>query len=328
MGILLIVSCFSLSAQAANFCKNTAQNSLPSEWIERIAPTLSFYETSSKTGYAKVTPDFDCHGMSVGMLQWNIGSETVQPLLRKIISANPQKFREIMGPFSDDFQKAMRPISTKRQLKWVRKYQSFKNKNVCKGGRGASWSGVGKDFQARLGQLMNSKAGRTQQNSLVRQKLNRAWKCANWWAESVERPVSIVDVAAFADTLTFNGGWWHKRGIANAEKVKRFINSSGGHKPAFRKVLMYLESNIPGQDQSELAKKNASLWRNLLDNNKITNSKIEQIIFSYLIADAISKPAALRFKYLIISRRGTIVLQTGYVNDKNQPIHFDSLVAH
>lgn len=67
----------------------------------------------------QVTGDFDGQGLSVGYLQWNIGSGTLQPLLKEMSKQNPQEFREIFGA-QGDVLKSVLNKSKSEQLSWAK----------------------------------------------------------------------------------------------------------------------------------------------------------------------------------------------------------------
>jgi hypothetical protein len=64
---------------------------------------VSFFETSGQ-GFSGVTGNFDGQGVSWGILQWNFGQNTLQPLLTQIIQKNPEKTKSIWGPLFPTLQ--------------------------------------------------------------------------------------------------------------------------------------------------------------------------------------------------------------------------------
>lgn len=52
-------------------------------------------------GYARAVGSFDGMGISFGWLQWNLGKNTLQPLLKHMHQANPKKFEEACGGASN-----------------------------------------------------------------------------------------------------------------------------------------------------------------------------------------------------------------------------------
>ncbi|WP_417684226.1 hypothetical protein [Roseibium sp.] len=298
---------------------------LPADYAERITPTVVYYETSSfeGQGYDTVTPDFDTQGLSAGKLQWNIGKGSLQPLVRSIISEDPEAAKVILDDFYDEVTRMFRRISTKKQLQWIRSYQDIPNPKALEGERKASWKkGKGEELAKRLGQLLSSPVGVQKQDELVLSKAGRAWDCAvEWWAP--ETP-SVRETAIFIDTLTFHSDFWRR--TSTPAKVAKFIEEKGGTEAAFNNVLDYLETDLPWkQRQAGNAKRTAQLWREIASNKGVGDREVKALIFAYLTADAIGNRSARQFKYLTITRKGTLIFNQGYVNRTDMPLQFPGL---
>lgn len=66
--------------------------------------------------------DFDGQGLSFGALQWNLGQQSLQPLLLDLDRTHPQLFREIFGNYSSELRQMLQePLA--RQLQWARTLQ-------------------------------------------------------------------------------------------------------------------------------------------------------------------------------------------------------------
>lgn len=76
----------------------------PSVRQKAIKITTTFEGTS----YDTFTGNFDGQLMSVGLLQWNFGQGTLQPLLLKMYDKHKEIFCSIFGPFADGFVSSMR----------------------------------------------------------------------------------------------------------------------------------------------------------------------------------------------------------------------------
>jgi hypothetical protein len=75
--------------------------------------------------FAGLAGDFDGQAMSFGVLQWNLGQGTLQPMFRQIDSEHPDVVRQVMGPGYDDFH-AMLSKSQSEQMAWARAKQTDK----------------------------------------------------------------------------------------------------------------------------------------------------------------------------------------------------------
>ena len=323
--LLFPLSTLSLSAAACDPNKLD----LSQTEAESILPTVIYYETSSKNGagYGKITPDFDGQGLSAGQAQWNIGKGSLQGLVRDIIAQDVANAEEILGPFYvsvvDGFR--YRP-DNQEQLAWIREYQDISGTG---GNRQASWKkGEGEDLARRLSLLMESPAGRAAQDAKMLAKAEMALDCAlAWW---FPKTPTMREVAVFIDALTFHGdqpgAYWQR--VASREKVEKFIANAGGDKPAFNAVISYLENDLPWQQRaSSSARESAVLWKTMYADGLVDGDSVRMLVFGYLIADAINKRTARQFKYLTITRKGTLALNKGYVygTPPAKPLSFNGL---
>jgi hypothetical protein len=76
--------------------------------------------------FAGLSGDFDGQGISYGVLQWNLGQGTLQPLLQKINTTHPDIVELIFGQNFAEF-KAMLAAPKSEQLEWARSIQNVKH---------------------------------------------------------------------------------------------------------------------------------------------------------------------------------------------------------
>jgi hypothetical protein len=302
------------NADAAPICA-PATIAQPEPAVEKLRPVISFIETGGAAGYGSVTHDFDGQGMSAGLLQWNIGKGSLQPLVRRILNADQKSARLILGDYADEVFEKFAPISTSDQLEWIRTYQTT--------GDTKRWKPESADFVARFSQLMASEAGVLEQELLIAKKVSIAWNCAVEWFGDGHVP-TIREHGIFVDVLTFHSAFW--KTSASRAKVRAFVAAAGDHDLALEKILIYLNSTpVADQHQVPHARANAKLWRELRAAGKMSDAEVELLVFAYLIADAIGLPNALPFKFVTIGRKGMIALNEGYVNDRDTPKSFPTL---
>ena len=67
----------------------------------QITSTL---ETGKPLDFGGLAGNFDKQGLSFGLLQWNIKSGSLQPLLKDFIRLSPVKFAEIFGDHAESFR--------------------------------------------------------------------------------------------------------------------------------------------------------------------------------------------------------------------------------
>lgn len=287
--------------------------SIPEAWLEPAIKIVSHFENSSAEGWGAVTPDFDCQGVSAGLLQRNVGRGS---LWSKVLSKLPRStFKEHMPTHGENFRVSFLSKGEVGALEFVRQLQSYKDRSTCKSGnaRGARWTEEGRVFAQELSALMEGRLAMDAQRADVRETLQAAWNYAKWWVadrKGADVTPSFVELVFFADTLTFNGTW---KKDANYTLVER-LREGRTNKEVFTEILDYLASDVPDQVQAEEAKKNAKLWSTRV----VTDDELDLLAFAYLVGKGLAKPDAVQFRLNTISRRGTIIFNDGYVNGDRQ----------
>lgn len=112
---------------------------------DNISATTNIREIARKITVqfegSEVTGNFDGQGISIGFLQWNIGSGTLQPLLKQMIVESPNDFNNIFAgqvvakdlygntvrqPMSDVIKNVMN-MSESEQLQWAKSINDDNN---------------------------------------------------------------------------------------------------------------------------------------------------------------------------------------------------------
>ena len=76
--------------------------------------------------FAGPSGDFDGQGISFGVLQWNLGQGSLQPLLRKIIKAEPEMVESIFAQNYEELNSVL-AASKSEQMNWARSIQNLKH---------------------------------------------------------------------------------------------------------------------------------------------------------------------------------------------------------
>jgi len=76
--------------------------------------------------FAGLSGDFDGQGISFGVLQWNLGQGSLQPLLRKIIKAEPEMVESIFAQNYEELNSVL-AASKSEQVNWARSIQNLKH---------------------------------------------------------------------------------------------------------------------------------------------------------------------------------------------------------
>lgn len=94
--------------------KNPAAQLNEREW--KALRIISTFETGKPLDFGGLAGNFDKQGLSFGILQWNIKSKTLQPLLKEFINLSPAKFAIIFGEDSKMFGELLFDKPLKEQL--------------------------------------------------------------------------------------------------------------------------------------------------------------------------------------------------------------------
>jgi hypothetical protein len=126
---------------------------------ERCLALTGSFETSSNFPecFSELAGDFDGEGISFGVLQWNLGQGTLQPLFLGMLQAYPQTMAEIFQDRLTTFKHVL-GVSREEQLSWALSIQSPDRRVVFepwKGylealGRTASFQTIQTDHSKRL----------------------------------------------------------------------------------------------------------------------------------------------------------------------------------
>jgi peptidoglycan hydrolase-like protein with peptidoglycan-binding domain len=169
--------------------------------VRCLALTGSFETGSGPPDcFAGVSGNFDGQGISFGVMQWNLGQGSLQPILNQLISANPLVITQVFGPYEAELRAVL--LDTRdEQIAWA---QSVTRPN---GSLAEPWNGL---FKA-LGRRPECQAAQTAQAS---QAFTRALGLCRAFGVKTERAVALM-----FDIITQNGS------ISNAvtERIRRGV---------------------------------------------------------------------------------------------------------
>src|SRR3954452_24516558 len=161
---------------------------LNDEWIKTVLMVTGYFENSSDP-LGAVSGDFDEMGISLGVLQWNIGSESLQPLVRNIGRA---KVVATMPVYGSDLWTAC-TSGIPHGLIVVRGWQNGSRLQPA----------VAKELKA----FVRSAPFIEQQVAAAHHVAERAWSNATTWNAAYGKgEPSLQDFCWFFDLHTQNGG--------------------------------------------------------------------------------------------------------------------------
>lgn len=300
---VLMCLAFAVTASESTY----PQNAPPDTWEKSAVEVVGWFETLDDHGWGVVAGDFDCNGISAGVLQWNVGTNSLNGLINKFSEA---ALAEFMPTYGLQFRQK---INSPTALAYVRSFQTYKNPASCNGNlRKAAWTKTGTILRDELSALLASDEGKTIQLHATEQTARNAWLIATQWSfakRGLSEP-TFQEFVFFFDTVNFNGKLFNE---ANYASVYKFINSLGSE-AAYGKILKYLRMNHANQYQVKDAIHNSELWRTKTP----TMDDLELIVSGYLEGKSITKKKSIPFRLITIARRGTIVFNDGYVNTQRK----------
>lgn len=234
--------------------------------------------------YVGVTGDFDGMGISCGVLQWNIGSNSLQPLVR--LAGQGVVTRTMQTKGADMWTACTSPLAT--GLAIVRRWQTGNKLDTV--------------VAAELRALLGSQEMRAIQLRRITTIAQSADGLAAAWAQSMGRTDrSLQELVWFFDILTQNGSM---KGLTHHD-VEHFIASSGAA-GAVDVICDWLANAPNGWWGQGDCVKNAALWR-----NAVPTDQVDLFVLSYLRASISGQVMA---RGVVMNRKGAIAVKRGHVN--------------
>jgi hypothetical protein len=256
---------------------------LPEDWIKTALTVTGHFEDSSDP-LGAVTGDFDGMGISLGVLQWNIGSHSLQSMVNAV---GRDEVVRLMPELGDQLWQAC-------------------NSDVAAGlAICRSWE-AGSQLKPEAFKELKSF---TRSDAFVAQQVERsstlaaeAWSSAVKYA-ALDPSYGQVTKALFCwffDLYTQNGG---PKSVTFSD-VRSFIERNGVA-AAVAVVCEWLASRPKGMTGYKDSNDNAVLWK-----SEMSDGARSLLIFSYLRSQ-LSRP---EYKADVMNRKGTIAVQLGWVH--------------
>lgn len=253
------------------------------DWIKTALNITGHFE-DSEDPFGGVTGDFDGMGISLGVLQWNIGSGSLQPLVKPLGEATVAR---LMPAHGQALWKACNaPIAD--GLRIVRGWQT--------GTR------LGPEVRAELKSFCHSPDFIDQQIAAAETVAARAFAAAKAYAahDPATGGVGKPLFCWFFDVHTQNGGL---SGLGYAD-VKQFIDANGASR-ADDTICDWLSDRNQADAGYRDSHRNAALWRDNVD-----PSQLSLFVLSFLR----SQKSRTQYRADVLNRKGTIALGTGWVH--------------
>ena len=243
------------------------------------------YETSGQ-GYGMVAGNFDGQGISCGVLQWNIGQTSLQPMVIAVGQARVQTLMPVHGTAL--WQACHASIG--QALAIVRGWQ---NGNTLKA--------VPKQ---ELRALMTSAEMKAQQDKYIRIIATAAEAEADAWAAARGGPPrTLQEMALFFDIATQN----HTSAGVTHAVVRQFIAAAtpGTADDLVCDWMRDYNTAVAGYGDGA---KNVALWRNAAQ-----GAALDLLVLGYLRANKSNR----RWRIDVMNRKGTIAMRRGWVHQSS-----------
>jgi hypothetical protein len=278
----------------------------------------------------KVTGDFDCQGISLGVSQWNIGQQSLSRILRDTPTRTIDEIiREHAKDRGEEIRQAlylsMNDNTLPEALRLVRRWQANSAEEPCRKNRhGVIFTD---EFAQRdLQNVLLSPDIVLNQNTEIIKDARRADRLALEWRRSFgsEGPPDIRERLVFLDFIVQNGGM---KGL-HGGIVKDFIEAGLGQpaSAASDKKKLFLDhverwaGSLAVDKHSREALRNIARWRRDID--RISEADIYLLALGYLRADRASKEYAA----VVFNRKGLLALGYGSIYGSFQDFRPDLAV--
>lgn len=260
-----------------------ADRSLPAAWRAAALRITPGFESTGDP-YRAVEGSFDGMGLSCGVLQWNLGQGSLQPLIRAV---------------GKDHVCTAMPNHGARL--WA----------ACQSGNGSAVRALAKAWhkarrldplvRKELAALMSTPAMRAQQDKAIDAVAQAAAGQADAWARAAGRgAASLHEFAWFFDLVTQNGSL---KGVTFGDVGAMIAAHGKTGAPAY--ICNELAAMAGATGHAADARRNGALWRE-------ATSEIarELLVASWLRAGK----ARAEWRAVVLNRKGTIAMGKGWVN--------------
>ncbi|MBO9576873.1 MAG: hypothetical protein J7494_14160 [Sphingobium sp.] len=256
---------------------------LSDAWIETALKVTGHFEDSDSP-LSAVTGDFDQMGVSLGVLQWNIGSGSLQPMIAPL---GQDAVVQLMPTFGRDLWRACTsPI--KEGLAICRRWQN-----------GAT---IKPNVKAELRTFTGSALFVRQQVARATKVAQQAYAAAEQYA-AADPSIPSATKAVFCwffDVYTQNGGL---KGL-DYDDVRNFIDVHGADK-VDDTICDWLAGQPLGGVGAKDATANAQLWR-----DHIAPENLSLFVLSFLR----SQLSRVEYRADVLNRKATIANRVGWVH--------------
>ena len=174
----------------------------------------STFETGHRGGFYGLSGNFDGQGLSFGLVNWTIGTGSLQPLLRDFAAEEPARWAKAFGRDAARFLAVITPKDKASQAAQLRfAIDEMNDWRIVSGKR--KWS-VKEPWVTYFKSLSEDSAFQRIQVRHVRQLLDRARYFCEYFGLKSERAFAFM-----FDAVSSHGQWWLTKRFANGVQKRR-----------------------------------------------------------------------------------------------------------
>jgi LAS superfamily LD-carboxypeptidase LdcB len=172
---------------------------------QKAVETTSLFETGKRGGFYGLSGNFDGQGLSFGLVNWTIGTGSLQPLLRDFAKENPGRWVQVFGADASAFLQLIARTG-KQAEKDQHRFAIEQMNTLSVGKRGKRTWTVRQPWVGYFKRLSEDTAFRKIQVRYVRHLLaSAADYCRRY------RLTSELAFCFMFDTVSSHGKWWPKK---------------------------------------------------------------------------------------------------------------------
>jgi D-alanyl-D-alanine carboxypeptidase len=157
---------------------------------EKALRITTTFETGRPLGFSGLTGNFDGQGISFGLLQWNFGTGSLQPLLRQFDQRFPTRFNAIFGNDAPRLRDVLDSHTIAEQMQFARSINDAQNHIV-------------EPWNSRFNRLAQDPDFQAIQLAVARRRMDAAEQNARELGLHTERSLAVM-----FDNVTQNGAAW------------------------------------------------------------------------------------------------------------------------
>jgi len=178
----------------------------------------STFETGKRGGFFGLSGNFDGQGLSFGLVNWNIGTGSLQPLLRAFAAEQPARWNAIFGPHAATFLSVIAPsgaAAVAKQLRFV-----IDEMNVSRVVKGRTTWSIKEPWSTYFKRLSEDTEFQRIQVRHVRGLLDRARYFCEYFGLKSERAFAFM-----FDAVASHGKWWLTKKFNGVEKRRELLRA-------------------------------------------------------------------------------------------------------